>query len=48
MGAVVGGWGALIVVFSVASTVGHHRASSATVEAGLLRTIGATPRQARA
>jgi putative ABC transport system permease protein len=46
MGAVVGGWGALIVLFSVASTVGvtvAHR----EVEVGLLRTIGATPRQVR-
>lgn len=46
LGAVVGGWGALIVLFSVASTVGittHQRSG----EIGLLRTIGATPRQAR-
>lgn len=46
LGAVVGGWGALIVLFSVASTVGittHQRSG----EIGLLRTVGATPRQAR-
>lgn len=47
MGAVVGGWGALIVLFSVASTVGIV-AEQRTREAGLLRTIGATPRQVRA
>ena len=46
LGAVVGGWGSMIVLFSVASTVGittHQRAG----EIGLLRTVGATPRQAR-
>lgn len=46
MGAVVGGWGAVIVLFSVASTAGvvvRQRAA----EIGLLRTVGATPRQAR-
>ena len=46
MGAVVGGWGAMIVLFSVASTAGvvvRQRAG----EIGLLRTVGATPRQAR-
>lgn len=46
MGAVVGGWGTLIVLFSVASTAGvvvRQRSS----EIGLLRTIGATPRQTR-
>lgn len=46
LGAVVGGWGALIVLFSVASTVGITTTQRAT-EIGLLRTIGATPRQAR-
>ncbi|MBU2695864.1 FtsX-like permease family protein [Pimelobacter sp. 30-1] len=46
MGAVVGGWGALIVLFSVASTVGITTTQRAA-EIGLLRTIGATPRQAR-
>ncbi|HVK27129.1 MAG TPA: FtsX-like permease family protein [Nocardioides sp.] len=46
LGAVVGGWGSMIVLFSVASTVGvttHQRSG----EIGLLRTVGATPRQAR-
>ncbi|MEU7826738.1 FtsX-like permease family protein [Catellatospora sp. NPDC049133] len=47
MGAVVGGWGSLIVLFSVASTVGIV-AEQRIGEAGLLRTIGATPRQVRA
>ena len=46
MGAVVGGWGTLIVLFSVASnlaiTVGQR-----AEEIGLLRVVGATPRQAR-
>ncbi|MEX5633469.1 FtsX-like permease family protein [Parafrankia sp. FMc2] len=46
MGAVVGGWGAVIVLFSVASTVGL-TVGQRDVEIGLLRTIGATPRQAR-
>lgn len=46
MGAVVGGWGALIVLFSVASTMGVTVRQRA-VEIGLLRTIGGTPRQAR-
>ena len=46
MGAVVGGWGALIVLFSVASTMGITVRQRAT-EIGLLRTVGATPRQAR-
>jgi putative ABC transport system permease protein len=46
MGAVVGGWGALIVLFSVASTMGITVRQRA-VEIGLLRTVGATPRQAR-
>ncbi len=47
MGAVVGGWGALIVLFSVASTVGII-AEQRIREGALLRTIGATPRQVRA
>lgn len=46
MGSVVGGWGALIVLFSVASTVGI-TVGQRDAEIGLLRTIGATPRQAR-
>ena len=46
MGAVVGGWGALIVLFSVASTMGITVRQRAA-EIGLLRTIGGTPRQAR-
>ncbi|MFD1246378.1 FtsX-like permease family protein [Nocardioides ginsengisoli] len=46
MGAVVGGWGAVIVLFSVASTVGITTTQRAT-EIGLLRTVGATPLQAR-
>lgn len=46
MAAVVGSWGALIALFSVASTVGITVAQRA-VEVGLLRTIGATPRQVR-
>ncbi|NDL59976.1 FtsX-like permease family protein [Phytoactinopolyspora mesophila] len=46
MGAVVGGWGALIVLYSVASTVGI-TVERRGVEIGLLRTIGATPGQAR-
>ena len=45
MGAVVGGWGALIVLFAVVSTVGITVTQRET-EIGLLRTIGATPRQA--
>lgn len=46
MAAVVGSWGALIALFSVASTVGITVAQR-EVEVGLLRTIGATPRQVR-
>lgn len=46
MGAVVGGWGAVIVLFSVASTAGI-TATQRAGEIGLLRTVGATPRQAR-
>jgi putative ABC transport system permease protein len=45
MGAVVGSWGALIVLFAVVSTVGITVTQRET-EIGLLRTIGATPRQA--
>ena len=46
MGVVVGGWGSVIVLFSVASTLSitvRQRAG----EIGLLRTVGATPAQAR-
>lgn len=46
LGAVVGGWGAVIVLFSVASTVGI-TATQRGSEIALLRTIGATPRQTR-
>ena len=46
MGAVVGGWGALIVLFSVASTLAI-TVRQREAEIGLLRAIGATPRQAR-
>jgi putative ABC transport system permease protein len=46
MGAVVGGWGSLIVLFSVVSTVGLTVGQRAA-ELGYLRTIGATPSQAR-
>ena len=46
MGAVVGGWGAVIVLFSLVSTVGI-TVRQREVEIGLLRIIGATPRQAR-
>jgi putative ABC transport system permease protein len=45
MGAVVGSWGALIVLFAVVSTVGITVTQRAS-EIGLLRTIGASPRQA--
>jgi putative ABC transport system permease protein len=47
LGVVVGGWSALIVLFSVASTVGIVAEQRAR-EAALLRAIGATPGQARA
>lgn len=47
MGAVVGGWCSLIVLFSVASAVGIV-AEQRISEAALLRTIGATSRQVRA
>jgi putative ABC transport system permease protein len=46
MGAVVGGWGAIIVLFSVASTMGI-TVRQRELEIGLVRTIGGTPRQAR-
>lgn len=46
MGAVVGGWGTLIVLFSLASSIGI-TVRQREVEIGLLRTIGGTPRQAR-
>jgi putative ABC transport system permease protein len=46
MGAVVGGWGSAIVLFSVASTLAVTVRQRET-EVGLLRAIGATPRQAR-
>lgn len=46
MGTVVGGWGAAIVLYAVASTAGI-TATQRTAETGLLRTIGATPRQVR-
>lgn len=46
MGAVVGGWGTLIVLFAVVSTVGI-TVTQRDAEIGLLRTIGSTPRQAR-
>jgi putative ABC transport system permease protein len=46
LGSVVGAWGALIVLFSVASTAGVAVAQR-QVEIGLLRTLGATPRQVR-
>ncbi len=46
MGAVVGGWGTLIVLFAVISTVGITVTQRET-EIGLLRTLGATPSQAR-
>jgi putative ABC transport system permease protein len=46
MGGVVGGWGAIIVLYSVAATVGI-TAAGRVAETGLLRTIGATSRQVR-
>jgi putative ABC transport system permease protein len=46
MGGVVGGWGTVIVLFSVASTVGI-TVTQRAAEVGLLRTVGATPRQVR-
>lgn len=45
MALVVGSWGAVIVLFSVVSTLGITVRQRAA-EIGLLRTIGATPRQA--
>ncbi|HYF71233.1 MAG TPA: ABC transporter permease, partial [Nocardioides sp.] len=44
MGTVVGAWGAIIVLSAVVSTVGITVAQR-EVEIGLLRTVGATPRQ---
>ena len=46
MGLVVGAWGSLIVLFSVASTLTITVRQRAE-EIGLLRIVGATPRQAR-
>ncbi|TYL45022.1 FtsX-like permease family protein [Nocardioides sp. BGMRC 2183] len=46
LGAVVGGWGAAIVLFSIASTVGLTTAQRME-EMALLRTLGATPAQVR-
>jgi len=46
MGIVVGSWGSAIVLFSVASTLGITVRQRAE-EIGLLRVVGATPRQAR-
>jgi putative ABC transport system permease protein len=46
MGAVVGGWGTLIVLFSLASTLSV-TVRQRDVEIALLRTVGTTPRQAR-
>ncbi|MFC7494517.1 MULTISPECIES: FtsX-like permease family protein [unclassified Nocardioides] len=46
MGIVVGAWGSLIVLFSVASTLAITVRQRAE-EIGLLRVVGATPRQAR-
>lgn len=46
MGFVVGAWGGLIVLFSVASTLAIAVRQRAE-EIGLLRVVGATPRQAR-
>ncbi|MDN5757237.1 MAG: FtsX-like permease family protein [Tomitella sp.] len=46
MGAVIGGWGALIALFSLVSTLSV-AVRRRYVEIGLLRTIGATPRQTR-
>ena len=46
MGAVVGGWGTMIVLFSLASTLGI-AVRQRGVEIALLRTVGGTPRQAR-
>lgn len=45
MGTVVGAWGAIIVLSAVVSTVGI-TVTQREVEIGLLRTVGATPRQA--
>ncbi|MEI7057962.1 FtsX-like permease family protein [Nocardioides sp. CCNWLW239] len=47
LGAVVGAWGSVIALFSIVSTVGV-TVRQREVEIGLLRTIGAEPRQVRA
>jgi putative ABC transport system permease protein len=46
MGAVVGSWGSVIALFSLTSTLGI-MVRQRDAEVALLRTIGATPRQAR-
>ncbi|QIG44373.1 ABC transporter permease [Nocardioides anomalus] len=46
IGAVVGGWGTLIVLFAVVSTVGI-TVTQREDEVRLLRTVGATPRQTK-
>ncbi len=46
MGAVIGGWGAVLAIFAVSSTLSV-AVRGRESEIGLLRTIGATPRQAR-
>lgn len=46
MGAVIGSWGALIALFALVSTLSIAVQRRST-EIGLLRSIGATPRQAR-
>lgn len=46
LGAVVGAWGTVIALFSIVSTVGV-TVRQREVEIGLLRTIGAEPRQVR-
>ncbi|MFD4323701.1 FtsX-like permease family protein [Nocardioides sp. NPDC058538] len=47
LGAVVGAWGTVIALFSIVSTVGI-TVRQREVEIGLLRTVGAEPRQVRA
>jgi putative ABC transport system permease protein len=46
MGTIVGGWGAVIVLFAVASTL-TLAVRQRDAEMGLLRSVGATPRQVR-
>lgn len=46
MGVVIGGWGAILAIFAVSSTLSV-AVRGREAEIGLLRTIGATPRQAR-